>query len=59
VAGIYLARKLTPLSNIEIGEAFGVGEARVSSAMRQVQEGSKHSLLPRLEELRTKLARRR
>jgi chromosomal replication initiation ATPase DnaA len=58
VAGIYLARKLTPLSNIEIGEAFGVGEARVSSAMRQIQEGSKHALLPRLEELRKKLSRR-
>jgi REP element-mobilizing transposase RayT len=59
VAGIYLARKLTPLSNIEIGEAFGVGEARVSSAMRQVREGSKRSLVPRLEELRTKLSRQR
>jgi hypothetical protein len=59
VAGIYLARKLTPLSNIEIGEAFGVGEARVSSAMRQVQEGSKRTLLPRLEELRKKVSRRR
>jgi putative transposase len=59
VAGIYLARKLTPLSNIEIGEAFGVGEARVSSAMRQVREGSKRTLLPRLEELRKKLSRRR
>ena len=58
MAGIYLARKLTPLSNIEIGEAFGVGEARVSSAMRQVQEGSKRSLLPRLEQIRKKLARR-
>jgi putative transposase len=58
VAGMYLARKLTPLSNLEIGEAFGVGEARVSSAMRQVREGSKRSLLPRLEELRKKLARR-
>lgn len=59
VAGIYLARKLTPLSNIEIGEAFGVGEARVSSAVREVQEGSRHLLLPRLEELREKLSRRR
>ena len=59
VAGIYLARKLTPLSNIEIGEAFGVGEARVSSAVREVQEGSKRLLLPRLEELRKNLARRR
>jgi len=59
VAGIYLARKLTPLSNVEIGEAFGVGEARVSSAMRQVREGSKRSLIPRLEELRMELARRR
>jgi chromosomal replication initiation ATPase DnaA len=56
---MYLARKLTPLSNIEIGEAFGVGEARVSSAMRQVREGSKRPLLPRLEELRQKLSRRR
>jgi putative transposase len=59
IAGIYLARKLTPLSNIEIGGAFGVGEARVSSAMRQVREGPSRPLLPRLEELRKKLSRRR
>jgi hypothetical protein len=59
VAGMYLARKLTPLSNIEIGKAFGVGEARVSSAMRQVREGSRRPLLPRLEELRQRLSRRR
>ena len=58
-AAIYLARKLTPLSNIEIGEAFGVGEARVSSAVREIQEGSKTSLLPQLEDLRRKLSRRR
>jgi putative transposase len=58
-AAIYLARKLTPLSNIEIGEAFGVGEARVSSAVREIQEGSKTSLLPRLEDLRRTLSRRR
>ncbi len=57
VAGIYLARKLTPLSNIEIGRAFGVGEARVSSALREVQEGVKTHLVPRLEELRQRLAR--
>jgi hypothetical protein len=59
VAGIYLARKLTPLSNIEIGRAFGVGEARVSSALREVQEGARTHLVPRLEELRTRLSRRR
>ena len=58
-AAIYLARKLTPLSNIEIGEAFGDGEARVSSAVREIQEGSKTSLLPQLEDLRRKLSRRR
>lgn len=58
-AAIYLARKLTPLSNIEIGEAFGVGEARVSSAVREIQEGSKTSLLPQLEDLRRKLSRQR
>lgn len=58
-AAIYLARKMTPLSNIEIGEAFGVGEARVSSAVREIQEGSKRSLLPVLGKLRQKLSRRR
>jgi REP element-mobilizing transposase RayT len=58
VAGIYLARKLTPLSNMEIGRAFGVGEARVSSALREVQEGARTHLVPRLEELRRRLSRR-
>ena len=57
VAGLYLARKLTPLSNREIGEAFGVGEARVSSAKREVEEGARRSLLDRLEKLRRKLSR--
>jgi putative transposase len=59
VAGIYLARKLTPLSNVEIGRAFGVGEARVSSALREVQEGGRTHLVPRLEELRRRLSSRR
>jgi putative transposase len=59
VAGIYLARKLTPLSNIEIGRAFGVGEARVSSALREVHEGVRTHMVPRLEELRRKLSRSR
>jgi REP-associated tyrosine transposase len=58
-AAIYLARKMTPLSNIEIGEAFGVGEARVSSVVREIQEGSKRSLLPVLGNLRQKLSRHR
>lgn len=57
VAGLYLARKLTPLSNREIGEAFGVGEARVSSAKREVEEGARRSLADRLEKLRRKLSR--
>lgn len=56
VAAIYLARKLTPLSNIEIGDAFGVGEARVSSAVREIQEGARNRLAPRLEQLRRRLA---
>ncbi len=56
VAGIYLARQLTPLSNVEIGRAFGVGEARVSSAVREVQEGARTHLAPRLEELRRRLS---
>jgi putative transposase len=56
VAGIYLARRLTPLFNIEIGRAFGVGEARVSSAVREIQEGSRKHLAPRLEELRRRLS---
>lgn len=56
VAGMYLARKLTPHSNSEIGEAFGVGEARVSSAVREVAEGAKAALAPRLERLRRRLA---
>lgn len=56
VAGIYLARKLTPLSNVEIGRAFGVGEARVSSALREVQEGVRTHLIPRLEQMRRRLA---
>jgi len=56
VAGLYLARKLTPLSNREIGEAFGVGEARVSSAKREVEEGARKSLLDRLEKLRRRLS---
>jgi putative transposase len=59
VAAIYLSRKLTPLSNAEIGEAFGVGEARVSSAVREVMEGSKTHLAPRLELLRQRLERKR
>ena len=59
VAGIYLARKLTPLSNLEIGRAFGVGEARVSSALREVREGAKAHLAPLLEALRRRLSRRR
>ncbi len=59
VAAIYLARKLTPLSNIEIGEAFGVGEARVSSALREVAEGAKTHLAPRLESLLRRLSRAR
>ena len=57
VAGLYLARKLTPLSNREIGEAFGVGEARVSSAKREVEEGARQRLLAQLEKLRRKLSR--
>jgi putative transposase len=57
VAAIYLARKMTPLSNIEIGDAFGVGEARVSSAVREIQEGSRTHLAPRLEQLRRRLTR--
>ena len=57
VAGLYLARKLTPLSNREIGEAFGVGEARVSSAKREVEEGARQGLLDQLEKLRRKLSR--
>jgi len=56
VAGLYLARKLTPLSNREIGEAFGVGEARVSSAKREVEEGGRRGLLSRLEKLRGRLS---
>jgi putative transposase len=56
VAGIYLARQLTPLSNREIGRAFGVGEARVSSVVRDVQEGARTHLAPRLEELRRLLS---
>lgn len=56
VAGIYLSRQLTPLSNIEIGRAFGVGEARVSSAVREIQEGARMHLAPRLEELRRRLS---
>jgi hypothetical protein len=57
VAAIYLARKLTPLSNIEIGDAFNVGEARVSSAVREIQEGARTHLAPRLEQLRRRLTR--
>ena len=56
VAGIYLARLLTPLPNVEIGRAFGVGEARVSSAVREVQEGARAYLVPRLEGLRHRLS---
>jgi REP element-mobilizing transposase RayT len=56
VAALYLARKLTPLSNREIGEAFGVGEARVSSAKREVEEGARPALLDRLEKLRRRLS---
>jgi putative transposase len=57
VAGLYLARKLTPLSNREIGRAFRVGEARVSSALREVEEGARFESRPRLEVLRRKLSR--
>ncbi len=57
VAGIYLARQLTPLSNREIGRAFGVGEARVSSVVRDVQQGARSHLAPRLEQLRRRLTR--
>ncbi|HKF44663.1 MAG TPA: addiction module toxin RelE [Thermoanaerobaculia bacterium] len=56
VAGLYLARKLTPLSNREIGDAFGVGEARVSSAKREVEEGARQMLLTRLDRLRRRLS---
>ena len=56
VAGLYLARKLTPLSNREIGEAFGVGEARVSSAKREVEEGARQALHARLDKLRRRLS---
>ena len=56
VAGLYLARKLTPLSNREIGMAFGVGEARVSSAKREVEEGVRRGLLDQLERLRRRLS---
>jgi REP-associated tyrosine transposase len=59
VAGLYLARKLTPLSNREIGAAFGVGEARVSSAKREVEEGVRRGLLTRLDALRRRLSSKR
>ena len=58
VAGLYLARKLTPLSNREIGTAFGVGEARVSSAKREVEEGVRRGLRDQLEKLRRRLSSR-
>jgi hypothetical protein len=58
VAGLYLARKLTPLSNREIGTAFGVGEARVSSAKREVEEGARRDLLGQIEKLRRRLSSR-
>jgi REP-associated tyrosine transposase len=58
VAGLYLARKLTPLSNREIGTAFGVGEARVSSAKREIEEGVRKGLSGQLEKLRRRLSSR-
>lgn len=55
IAAIYLARRLTGLTGKQIGVAFGVKPARVSNAVREVDEGQHQRLRPRIERLRLKL----
>ena len=57
VAAIYLARKLTGLTGAQIGAAFGVKPARVSNAVRDVEEGERARLRPRLDRIRARLLR--
>ena len=48
VAAIYLARALTRMKVLEIGQQFGVRSARVSNAVRQVRESESTPLRNRI-----------
>lgn len=51
VAAIWLSRRLTGLSGREVGQAFGVRQARVSNVLGDVRSGRWKALRPALDEL--------
>ena len=58
IAAIYLARKLTGLRGREIGAAFGVKPARVSNAVRAIEESEDAALKRKIDRLAATLARK-
>ena len=55
VAAIWLSRRLTGLSGREVGEAFGVKQARVSNVLGDVASGRWKALRPTLDEMEKRL----